>query len=169
MTPEAKTALLHQASVALDGLPTEEIQERLRVVDEALRWLGTPFHHMARVQGAGVDCAQLLAGTFEGAGLVTSILTPDYPRDWMRHRDEERFVAIVEEYAKPIERAALPGDIALFKFGRCISHGAIVVTWPMIVHAFVRVGVTLDDVDKNHGLATRFAGVWSAWEVTRGR
>jgi len=29
---------------------------RLAVTEEARVWLGTPYHHMGRVKGAGTDC-----------------------------------------------------------------------------------------------------------------
>jgi cell wall-associated NlpC family hydrolase len=34
---------------------------RAAVVREAESWIGTPFHHAARVKGAGIDCLMLLA------------------------------------------------------------------------------------------------------------
>jgi hypothetical protein len=33
-------------------------------VQEALTWLGIPYHHHARVKGVGVDCAQLLCAVY---------------------------------------------------------------------------------------------------------
>ena len=38
------------------------------------------------------------------------------------------------------------GDVALFRFGRCFSHGAIVVDWPTVIHAWHVGGVMLTDV-----------------------
>ena len=35
---------------------------RAAVVAEAIAWLGTPYHHRARIKGVGVDCAQLALG-----------------------------------------------------------------------------------------------------------
>ena len=50
-----------------------EHEQRQAVVAEALTWLGTPYHHRARVKGAGVDCGQLLAAVFEGAGVLRHV------------------------------------------------------------------------------------------------
>lgn len=33
-----------------------------KIVAEARKWIGTPFHHQARVIGVGVDCAGVLIG-----------------------------------------------------------------------------------------------------------
>jgi cell wall-associated NlpC family hydrolase len=38
-----------------------------------------------------------------------------------------------------------PADFIVFKFGRTFSHGAIVVDWPLIIHAYIPHGVTLTD------------------------
>ncbi len=42
-------------------------------------------------------------------------------------------------------RPILPGDIALWRFGRCFSHGAIVVDWPIVIHAYLGRGCALED------------------------
>ena len=33
------------------------------------------------------------------------------------------------------------GDIALFQFGRCISHGAMIIDYPLLIHAYIGYGV----------------------------
>ncbi|MBN8902827.1 MAG: hydrolase, partial [Rhodospirillales bacterium] len=38
-----------------------------------------------------------------------------------------------------------PGDIALWQFGRCFSHAAIVSQWPRIIHAHTRAGVVIEE------------------------
>jgi len=50
------------------------------------------------------------------------------------------------QYAHEVE---LPekGDIILWKFGRCFSHGAIVVDYPMIIHAYVGRECTLENMN----------------------
>lgn len=107
---------------------------RARILAAARSWLRTPWHHRARVKGAGVDCAQLLIAVYAEAGLIAEFETGDYPPDWMLHRSEERFLAFVRQYADQVE-APLPGDLALYFVGHCFSHGALVVAWPAIIHA----------------------------------
>ena len=58
-----------------------ETQQRTALVDAARSWLNTPYHHKARVKGAGVDCAQLLIGVYTDAGLIEAFDTGDYPPD----------------------------------------------------------------------------------------
>jgi NlpC/P60 family putative phage cell wall peptidase len=117
---------------------------RQAVVQEAASWIGTPFHHAARVKGAGVDCLMLLAEVYERAGVSRRIEPPFYVPDWHLHRDAERYMQGLLQYARPVEMPA-PGDIALFRFGRTFSHGAIVTSWPRLIHAYWSIGVVWGD------------------------
>jgi len=109
---------------------------RRAVIAEAESWLNTPFHHEARVKGAGVDCGQLLIGIYGNLGYMPKDYKMEhYPPDFAMHRDREWYLSIVEEFAKEVP-TPLPGDLVLFKWGRLFSHGAIVIAWPKIIHAW---------------------------------
>ncbi|HWG06069.1 MAG TPA: hypothetical protein VG271_13730 [Beijerinckiaceae bacterium] len=114
-----------------------ETTERLRVVAEARAWVGTPYHACADVKGAGVDCGMLLVRVFVDCGLSEPFDPRPYPIDWHLHRSEERYLGFVFERAHEVV-APLAGDVVLFKYGRCYSHGGIVtIADPLtIVHAF---------------------------------
>lgn len=43
---------------------------RAQVLQAARGWLGTPFHHQARLKGVGVDCIGLLIGVARELGIV---------------------------------------------------------------------------------------------------
>jgi hypothetical protein len=70
---------------------------RAAVVQEALTWLGTPYHHHARVKGVGVDCAQQLCAVYEACGCVPHIDPGNYAHDWHLHRGEEVFIGWLEK------------------------------------------------------------------------
>ena len=132
------------------------------IVSEALSWLETPFHHAARLKGCGVDCANLLVGVFAAVGLAPNVALADYPQDWHIHNDEPRFLQILAQYADqlPDGEPAQPGDIVMFKYGRHAAHGAIVIAWPQVIHAWKDVGrVVLTEADSGP-LANRFASLW---------
>lgn len=136
---------------------------REKVVEVAKSWLGTPYHHRAKLKGIGVDCAQILVAVFSEAGIIDDFDTGQYPQDWMMHRSEELYLGSIEKYAKRVEQPK-PGDIALFKFGRCVSHSAIVIEWPIVIHAYKMAGVvTYDDVIANKSLGDRLVGFWSVF------
>jgi cell wall-associated NlpC family hydrolase len=107
---------------------------RAAVVAAARSWLRTPWHHGQAVRGAGVDCARLLRAVYVEAGLVPDFALDSYPPDWMLHRDDERFIEIVRGHCVRVPQP-LPGDLALWRYFRCFSHGGIVTGWPMVVHA----------------------------------
>jgi NlpC/P60 family putative phage cell wall peptidase len=122
---------------------TDEL--RAAVLREAETWIGTPFHHAARVKGAGVDCLMLLAEVYERAGIRSHIEPPFYVPDWHLHRDAERYLEGLLPYARDIAGPPRAGDIALFRFGRTFSHGAIVAGWPRLIHAYWAIGVVWGD------------------------
>lgn len=121
--------------------------QRDAVVAEALTWLGTPYHHHGRIKGVGVDCAQILCVVYETVGVVPHVDPGFYPVDWHLHRSEELYAQSLLKYA---ERTSTPqpGDVALFKFGRCYSHGAIVVNDGLLVHSYIGRGVILSRADE---------------------
>ena len=66
------------------------------------------------------------------------------PPDWHFHRDEERFLGWLLPYADEVAQPD-PGDVVVFRFGRCYAHGGIVVAWPLIIHSYNQVGVREQD------------------------
>lgn len=138
---------------------------REEVVKEAMSWLKTPYHHQARVKGAGVDCANLPAAVYEEVGLVTHI-NPKYSPQWMLHRDEEQFLEYIEPHAVEFldEGQLKPGDLILWKFGRTFSHSAIVVDYPVIVHAVNGIGVVLGDAEMDSIFKDRPRKFFTLWD-----
>ncbi|MDR3414220.1 MAG: hypothetical protein P4L87_25210 [Formivibrio sp.] len=135
---------------------------REKIMAEARSWLGTPFHHAARIKGVGVDCVNLLVGVFSAVGAVPGFDIEYYPQDWHLNQDEPRFLAGIAEYADPVPEGETPqpGDIAMFKYGRHAAHGSIVIEWPLVIHAWRDVGmVVLTEADRGP-LAGRFAGCY---------
>jgi NlpC/P60 family putative phage cell wall peptidase len=144
-----------------------EPQARLAVVASARDWIGTPYHHMADLKGVGCDCAMLLVRVYCDLALVEPFDPRPYVRDWHLHRGEERYLGFLLARAHEVA-APLPGDVILFKYGRCFSHGGI-VTRPdplTIVHAFHPARVVLEEeIARNAEIAARlpqakFASYW---------
>lgn len=108
---------------------------RQKIIDEAMTWERTPWHHHARVKGVGVDCAQYLIAVFSAVGLIEEFDPGAYPPDWMLHRSDEKFLEWLGKYGHPVTTPE-PGDVAIWRFGRTFSHAAIVTEWPKVIHAF---------------------------------
>jgi cell wall-associated NlpC family hydrolase len=138
-------------------------EQRAAVVSEALKWLGTPYHHHAGVLGAGVDCAMLLVRVFEDAGVVppVGIGPADYAHDWHLHRNEELYVGWLQRCGAREVQTPVRADVALFRFGRTWSHSGI-WTGERIVHAYVGRGVILTRLDEEPlaGRAPRWFTLW---------
>jgi len=123
-----------------------ESDQRAAIVAEARSWVGTPYHNCADVKGAGVDCGMLIVRVFVDTGLCAPFDPRPYPPDWHLHRSEERYLGFVHDRTKQVQSPG-PGDVMVFRFGRCYSHGGIVTELkPLrIVHAYHPVRCTLED------------------------
>jgi cell wall-associated NlpC family hydrolase len=116
---------------------TTEKEIRDAIIAEAKTWIGTKWHHEARVKGAGVDCGMLLIEVFHAVGLMPKVMPEHYAPDFMLHRNEEWFTDIIRLYADEIPESygLLPGDVVVFRNGRTYSHGGIIADYPRIIHA----------------------------------
>ena len=119
---------------------------RASIAREARAWLGTPYHPHARVKGAGVDCAMLLAEVYEAAGATDRVDPGYYAVDWHLHRGSELYLAHVLRRGRAIDAGdARVGDLVVVQFGRTYSHGGIIVEGAgremRVVHAYYGRGV----------------------------
>jgi len=119
--------------------PEREKLQRQMVILEALKWVGTPYRSNQDVLGAGIDCAMLLVRAWVDAGVFEPFDPRPYPSEWHLHHSEERYLAWLIEFAVEVpEELAQPGDIIVYRFGRCFSHGGIILDAQHIIHAFIR-------------------------------
>jgi len=117
--------------------------QRAAVVAEARRWIGTPYHHLGDVLGAGVDCGMLLVRVYVDAGIVPPFDPRPYSNQWHLHRDDERYLGAMMACSTEVETPK-PGDMAVWKIGRSYAHGAIVVGWPLVIHAYQPEGIVVE-------------------------
>ena len=135
---------------------------REAVITEAKTWIGTKFHHMAGVKGAGVDCGQLLLRVYESVGCMPHVDPGYYPPDFHVHQDLEWYAGILRDHCIEFGgKDALPADIVLFKMSdaKVFSHGAIIVDYPWVIHAaFAQKRVVLGDATNGwlRSLSRRF-------------
>jgi cell wall-associated NlpC family hydrolase len=134
---------------------------RQQIIDEAKTWLLTPYHHAADVKGlqGGVDCAMLLVRVYLKCcpWLPQDIDPRPYPQFWYLHRDEERYLGWIWNYCEKVEKPE-PADIVMYRIGRTVSHGGIVLDDQHLIHAWAmakKVEVTL-----LRSLESRLEGYW---------
>jgi cell wall-associated NlpC family hydrolase len=146
---------------------SSEASQREAVVAEARSWIGTPYHNCADLKSVGVDCGMLLVRVFVDCGLVPAFDPRPYPIDWHLHRSEERYLGFIAERAGAVDEPQA-GDVMVFRYGRCYSHGGIVtVAKPLrIVHAYYRARIVVEDIVATNpelNEATRKARAFSFW------
>lgn len=148
---------------------SNEAALRARVVAEARRWIGTPYHPGADIHSVGVDCGMLLVRVFVDTGLVPPFDPRPYPQDWHIHRDDERYLGFLFGRTREVAGPE-PGDIVMFRQGRAYSHGGIVTAAePLtLVHAFSPAQAVIEESVSRNGLlaqpsrAPRFFSLWGA-------
>jgi cell wall-associated NlpC family hydrolase len=86
---------------------------RSDVVAAARGWLGTPFHHQARLKDVGVDCAGLLIGVARELDLVA----PDFDvTNYSRVPDGSSLIAWCDQYMTRIPGEQMqPGHMVVVR------------------------------------------------------
>ncbi len=136
---------------------------RTAIVAEARSWVGTPYHHHARIKGVGVDCAQILLAVYcDALQLVPSLDVGEYSVQWHLHRSEELYLAWLTLAGAGRVDVPQPGDIAIYQFGRTYSHSAIHTGAGQVVHAYAGTTQLVIESDQaEEPLASRPVQHWS--------
>lgn len=93
-------------------------------VDEARKWIGTPYEHAGRMLGVGVDCVGVIVGVAKSLGIVEEgYRTPFYEP----FNDGSLIGEIFPRYASEIAAEQIqPGDVVVMEFLKLPQHTAIV-------------------------------------------
>ena len=122
-----------------------------KIAQAAYGWLGTRYVNNSMAKGVGVDCSYLLVAAFVDSGVMRQdrLQIEDYSNEWHLHHSEEKYLKYVQQIADEvdIDGPLQIGDILLYQYGRCISHGAIYIGSGMVIHSFVDLGVILSKLD----------------------
>lgn len=120
---------------------------RTDVVAAARTWLGTPFHHQARLQGVGVDCVGLVICVARTLGLIA----PDFDvAAYPRQPDGTSLMHLVNLHmrALPIDEEMQPGDVVVVRFDRDPQHLGILGDYRhgglSIIHAAAEPGRVIE-------------------------
>jgi cell wall-associated NlpC family hydrolase len=124
---------------------------RSQVVAEALTWRNTPFQHQQRLKGVGADCAQWISAVYEEILGWPRQDFGEYPEFWMKHGHDDLYMNQVRRLFVECTNSALPGDLIVFKYGKFFSHGAILVSWPIVIHADARGSRKVTEADITKG------------------
>lgn len=139
---------------------------RHAIVEEARRWIGTPYHHQASLIQVGCDCLGLVRGVWRSVIGPEPEDPPPYSPDWAEAKGAERLALAAHRHFAAIDPQQFrAGDVLLFRFrdhapakhlgiatsathmvhahgGACVTETAIGSHWrKRIVAAFAFPGV----------------------------
>lgn len=123
------------------------------IIDEARKWIGTPYLHQGRLIGIGVDCVGLIVGVGHSLGLTDWDST-----DYTNQPNPALMRATMNEHLDPVSQIDMrSGDILWFAISKDPRHVAI-YTGSGIIHSMFNREVI------EHGLDgvwnSRIRGVW---------
>ena len=115
------------------------------IVKQARTWMGTPFHHQARLKGKGCDCLGLIVGVVDELGLkdkngvaLAAYDETTYSREPDGKYLTEKLTGLLDEV--PLNEARA-GDMALFKVRENPQHLAILTDYEGtlgMIHCFAQ-------------------------------
>jgi len=108
-----------------------------KFAEEAALWADkkVPYLHRGETD-RGCDCTGIIIGILTKFGKLKNYKRVKYKIDWNVH--ENATESITKELLRIgdfVENGPEPGDILLFKFGRCSSHSGIFVGGNKFVHS----------------------------------
>ena len=128
---------------------------REQIVQEARKWVGTPFVHLGRRRGLGIDCAGLVLCIARDLGLA----------DWLeaystysRQPVGDEVLRACRERLQEKQRIE-PGDVIVFRNPRSACHAAI-ASDKGIIHAHAGIGRVVETA-LDAKWRKRIAGIFS--------
>lgn len=98
--------------------------ERSLIVSTARDWLGTPFHHQARLKAVGVDCIGLVIGVARELQLIQ----PEFDvTGYSRYPDGRALMTMAREKMTPVTLDQMQvGDVVVVGFDKLPQHFGII-------------------------------------------
>lgn len=113
------------------------------IVAQARTWLGTPFHHQARLKGKGCDCLGLIVGVVDALGLEDASGKKLAAYDEVTYSKEPDGAYLIQKLTGLLDEVpaaeARAGDLALFKVRENPQHLAILTDYEGglgMIHSF---------------------------------
>jgi len=135
---------------------------RGRALEEARRWIGTPYRHQGSTLGVGCDCLGLVRGIWRMLYGTEPEPAGAYAPDWAEAAGSDRLIEAARRHM--VERDACdaqPGDVFVFRWRPHLpaKHLAIMSEPGWIIHAYQRHAVTRSPLVT--GWRKRIAGCFS--------
>ncbi len=108
-------------------------------LQEAKRWIGTPYQHQASLRDVGCDCLGLVRGVWRHLYGAEPYSVPAYSVHWAETGDAETLMLAARQYLEEIPAdTAQAGDVLLFRFSahHIAKHCVILSAPTRMVHAY---------------------------------
>ena len=141
---------------------------RIRIIDAARGWIGTPYVHQASAKGAGCDCLGLVRGIWRELYGREPEAPPAYTPDWNERRGDEALLAAARRNMAEREgREFEPGDVLIFRVAADgpAKHCGIASSPDRFIHAYA--GRAVVETWMNRWWRARLAGVFVFPEAER--
>ena len=141
---------------------------RIRIIDAARGWIGTPYVHQASAKGAGCDCLGLVRGVWRELYGGEPEAPPAYTPDWNERRGDEALLAAARRNMAEREgRGFEPGDVLIFRVAADgpAKHCGIASSPDRFIHAYA--GRAVVETWMNRWWRARLAGVFVFPETER--
>ena len=115
----------------------------MRVVDEARKWLGTPYRHQGSKLQVGADCLGLIRGIWWDIYGFEPETPGPYAMDWAEKGYDDRLHNAAVKHFSPVSDAPDFGHLILFRWnaGALAKHAGIMVGATHFIHAYSGLGV----------------------------
>lgn len=121
-----------------------DLDVRERVIDQACRWVGTPYRHQASIRQVGCDCLGLVRGVWREIYGCEPEKVPPYTADWAEAGRREQLIEAALRHMKQLEASeARPGDLLVFRWRHHVpaKHVGIAMPHGRMIHAQDRARV----------------------------
>lgn len=113
------------------------MSKRQDIENEARSWIGTPFHHQARVKGAGVDCAGVVIETAKALELAGSFVDS---ANYAANPDGSMTTLLREHMTTVAWEDRRQGDVVHIAWSRIPQHIGILTDKDTLIHAWGQRG-----------------------------
>ena len=134
---------------------------RIRIIDAARGWIGTPYVHQASAKGAGCDCLGLVRGVWRELYGGEPEAPPAYTPDWNERRGDEALLAAARRNMSEREdRRFEPGDVLIFRVAADgpAKHCGVASSPDRFIHAYA--GREVVETWMNRWWRARLAGAF---------
>lgn len=125
------------------GQTTEIPGVETRVVNEARKWLGTPYRHQGSRLGVGADCLGLVRGIWRELYGTEPEQPGPYAMDWAEKGSDDRLLEAALKHFEQKDQNIESGRLVLFRWNAAalVKHAGIIVSDTSFIHAYSGVGV----------------------------